>query len=101
MSGGRTNDCESVGSDAVKNILFEAFSQYDKDGSGEIDYDEMQRLLRDLNWPCDQIETNRMLSALDGDNNGSISFEEFMRWYDTIDDVYGINCSSCPHKRSI
>lgn len=50
------------------------------DGSGYIDAGELKQIFRDLHWPADKKSIRAMLHKLDGDDNGSVSFEEFCRW---------------------
>ncbi|KAJ2773363.1 hypothetical protein IWQ56_001023 [Coemansia nantahalensis] len=56
----------------------EAFSLFDKDGSGTITSDELRELLKSLGHrPSDQ-ELSDMINEVDMDGNGEIDFDEFV-----------------------
>lgn len=66
--------------DARTSILGRAFSQYDLDKSGTIDRNEMRLLLADLGWADDNDSVNRIFCILDEDDEGSLTYEQFMKW---------------------
>lgn len=61
----------------------QAFNQFDADGSGAIDKDELQMLSQRLGHPLSDEELNRALVDLDLNKDGVIDFDEFCRWYFT------------------
>eukprot|EP01061_Rhynchopus_euleeides_P018889 TRINITY_DN3112_c0_g1_i10.p1 TRINITY_DN3112_c0_g1~~TRINITY_DN3112_c0_g1_i10.p1 ORF type:complete len:1789 (+),score=650.62 TRINITY_DN3112_c0_g1_i10:673-5367(+) len=62
----------------------DAFRAIDKDGGGELDKDEVRRLLTKLNGepPTDE-ELDRVFSEMDKDGGGTVSLEEFLHYADT------------------
>jgi Ca2+-binding EF-hand superfamily protein len=54
---------------------------YDKDCSGTIERKEFNNLCCDLGQDFDEEELDEAFSALDEDESGKISFEEFMKWW--------------------
>jgi hypothetical protein len=61
----------------------EAFRQFDEDGSGAIDKDELQQLSKQLGHPLSEEELATALDDLDLNKDGVIDFDEFCRWYFT------------------
>ncbi|KAL8142077.1 hypothetical protein V2J09_015109 [Rumex salicifolius] len=57
--------------------LREAFSVYDIDGNGSISADELMHIMRSLGDICTMGDCRRMISGVDADGDGTISFEEF------------------------
>lgn len=66
--------------DARTCILGRAFSRYDLDKSGTIDRNEMRLLLADLGWADDDNSVNRIFRILDEEDEGSLTYEQFMKW---------------------
>ncbi|KAL3663042.1 hypothetical protein V7S43_011983 [Phytophthora oleae] len=60
--------------------VFAAFNRYDRDGSGELDYNEFRNLMRDYGV-SDDGEIDALIDEIDDDGSGSISYEEFVRLY--------------------
>jgi hypothetical protein len=58
-----------------------AFSKFDKDGSGAIDKQELQALMKDLGSELDEEHLNIALKDLDTNKDGVVDFSEFKRWY--------------------
>ena len=56
-----------------KEKLKQAFKMFDKDGSGTISREEIKEALGNL----DEDMADKMISEVDQDNDGEISFEEF------------------------
>jgi len=56
-----------------KEVLWAAFRVFDKDGSGEIDRDELKEVLQDNNVK----RIDAIIKEVDLDGDGKISFEEF------------------------
>jgi len=58
-----------------KEVLWAAFRQFDKDGDGQIDKDELKEMLNQ-NEDCEAI-AKIMIKEVDVDGDGKLSFEEF------------------------
>uniref|UniRef100_A0A7S4D6L6 EF-hand domain-containing protein n=2 Tax=Heterosigma akashiwo TaxID=2829 RepID=A0A7S4D6L6_HETAK len=54
------------------------FNKYDKDRSGSIDKQELSNLIRDMNDSVKPDLLEQLFSAFDADNDGQISFDEFV-----------------------
>lgn len=59
--------------------LRDSFKQYDINGDGQIDKVELGAILHDLKVEDSANEVDRIMSKLDSDGNGSISFGEFLK----------------------
>ena len=70
MAGVRTRHWEDDGDPFYRERLFQVFSKIDKDHDGSITRDELRQYCED-----DQLED--AITALDINQDGSISFEEF------------------------
>ena len=59
------------------------FSEYDKDRSGEIEFDEFKALVRDKGWiyALTDAELQLAWARIDADGGGSISYEELQEWW--------------------
>ena len=57
------------------------FDKFDKDGSGEIDKDELAAMSAELGQPLDEEQLATALKDLDMNGDGVIDFSEFARWY--------------------
>uniref|UniRef100_K3X1F8 EF-hand domain-containing protein n=1 Tax=Globisporangium ultimum (strain ATCC 200006 / CBS 805.95 / DAOM BR144) TaxID=431595 RepID=K3X1F8_GLOUD len=53
-----------------------AFSEYDEDGSGELDYDEFSRFMKRYGIVKDE-DISSLIKKLDVDDSGAIDYEEF------------------------
>eukprot|EP01061_Rhynchopus_euleeides_P018893 TRINITY_DN3112_c0_g1_i6.p1 TRINITY_DN3112_c0_g1~~TRINITY_DN3112_c0_g1_i6.p1 ORF type:complete len:1793 (+),score=658.70 TRINITY_DN3112_c0_g1_i6:673-5379(+) len=60
----------------------DAFRAIDKDGGGELDKDEVRRLLTKLNGgvPPTEVELDRVFAEMDKDGGGTVSLEEFLQY---------------------
>lgn len=56
----------------------EAFSMFDKDGSGSISKSELGIVLSNLGTRCTSTELDEMMDEVDQDGNGEIDFSEFV-----------------------
>ena len=63
--------------------MLDIFTSFDKDGSGQMDADEMGDLLAELGcgWLArDRAELEFLVRTMDLDNSGEIDFDEFWEW---------------------
>ncbi|KAE9215057.1 hypothetical protein PF005_g9585 [Phytophthora fragariae] len=63
------------------NVALVAFNKYDRDGSGELEYEEFRRLIHESGVKDDK-EIDALIEEIDEDGSGSISFNEFARVYE-------------------
>ena len=56
----------------------EAFDLFDEDGSGEIDVEEFENLMKTLGYNYTDIELKEMIEQIDIDGSGEIDFAEFI-----------------------
>ncbi|CAM8883871.1 unnamed protein product [Rhodiola kirilowii] len=68
---------KDVDSDEILESLRGAFSVFDIDGNGSISAEELHKVLKGLGEQCSVTECKRMISGVDSDGDGLISFEEF------------------------
>lgn len=61
--------------------LKELFAKFDADGSGYITTDELGDVLNNAGKPATEDELKKMLTELDTDSDGSISFAEFVELF--------------------
>ena len=64
-------------SDDAAEELKKFFDEFDADGSGEIDSNELAELIRKLGLQRTDTEIEKMLLAVDDDGSGEINFDEF------------------------
>ena len=57
---------------------FQAFDIFDKDGSGSIDYNELEHLMRIFRKNITSDEIKKMIDSTGQSDTGEISFEEFV-----------------------
>ncbi|OQR82042.1 hypothetical protein THRCLA_23254 [Thraustotheca clavata] len=67
--------------DLETQAIAEAFDAFDTDGSGVIDFDELQLLTSELGIPMPEKELREGFAAIDIDGNGGINFDEFCTWW--------------------
>ena len=63
--------------DADKKSLRKAFAKFDGDGSGAIDPDEFELMLKVFGFGCSADEVSRLLEKYDKDHSGGIELGEF------------------------
>ena len=68
---------KDIDSDEVLENLKDAFSVFDIDKSGTISAEELQNVLQSLGEESSLAECKKMISGVDSDGDGMISFEEF------------------------
>ena len=57
------------------------FDSFDKDGSGDMDADELHLLLRQLGYLCSPDEAVRILTHMDANGDGRLDRHEFLNWW--------------------
>jgi hypothetical protein len=55
-----------------------SFRKYDKDGSGDIDLDELSQLLHDVGIKLPEADVDDMMSIVDTDGGGTVGLSEFI-----------------------
>lgn len=65
----------------ISGNVEETFNKLDKDGNGVLDTSEIAELLRELGLPDSEESVGKVMSEVDTDGDGSVSFEEFTVWY--------------------
>ncbi|KAI7978920.1 putative calcium-binding protein CML25 [Camellia lanceoleosa] len=68
---------KDIDSDEVLENLKEAFSVFDIDKNGSISAEELMNVLQSLGEECSIGECRKMISGVDCDGDGTISFDEF------------------------
>ncbi|KAK4409722.1 putative calcium-binding protein CML25 [Sesamum angolense] len=68
---------KDVDYDEVLQNLKDAFQVFDIDKNGSISAEELQDVLQNLGEECTLAECRKMISGVDTDGNGAISFDEF------------------------
>ncbi|KAL0396703.1 UNVERIFIED_CONTAM: putative calcium-binding protein CML25 [Sesamum calycinum] len=68
---------KDVDYDEVLQNLKDAFQVFDIDKNGSISAEELQDVLQNLGEECTLAECRKMISGVDMDGNGAISFDEF------------------------
>jgi calcium-binding protein CML len=68
---------KGVDSDEALENLKDAFSVYDIDGNGVISAEELLKVMRSLGDECSLAECKKMISGVDRNGDGMISFDEF------------------------
>jgi hypothetical protein len=72
----------------LQKLVKKAFDKYDVDGSGALDYDELNLLINDmcfhLNLPeLGMREMNKILDTVDESGDGEVQFEELLEHVET------------------
>ena len=67
------------------------FDRFDADGSGTIDIDEMERLVREYVPALDKRESRLLFASIDIDGEGGIEWGEFSDLFFGIDEVISRN----------
>lgn len=67
----------------VKSMIERAFEAIDVDGSGELNKEELTRLLKTMGEECGDDEMDKVMAKFDPDSSGSVTFAEFRDgWHD-------------------
>jgi Ca2+-binding EF-hand superfamily protein len=67
--------------DSQDAALRQKFNSFDSNGSGAIDADEFQRLVRSLGVALSDEYLHTAFLAIDVNGNGRIDFGEFRTWW--------------------
>jgi len=76
------------------------FRKFDANNSGEIDMRELGLVVKSLGLNMGAEEINNAMIDLDKDSNGSISFQEFWDWFQTVS-VVRVGSSQTPMKSAM
>lgn len=68
-------------SQADINEIGSVFDMYDEDGSGEIDREELRKVMVSLGLSVSGDEFDAMFAVLDRNSDGVVSRNEFIRWH--------------------
>jgi Ca2+-binding EF-hand superfamily protein len=68
------------------NLLVQAFNFFDRDGSGTITKEELLAVLRIDNPDITEEIVEYMIQEVDLNNDGTVSFDEFIKMMKVIDD---------------
>ena len=80
----------------------EVFKKYDKDGGGTISPDEFAELCYDMGKTFDDEQEKKLVvSLLDSDGDGEVSFREFFRWWKSHKDKFFVTSYSEDVKAAI
>ncbi|KAJ3122665.1 hypothetical protein HK100_011893 [Physocladia obscura] len=69
------------------------FDRYDNDGSGSISISEFRNLCYDMGYFLTDKELALDIKLLDADGNGTLSYDEFIRWWKKDDRFLGLQLS--------
>ena len=61
------------------------WKKVDTDGSGELDWDELKQVFRQMGREMTDVEMDKALSEIDKDGGGEVDFDEFKKWWDKQD----------------
>jgi hypothetical protein len=64
--------------------LYSVFIKYDADHSGELDNDEMYKILNELGVNISRRVCGKMLKDMDTDQTGTVDMEEFVQFFDRV-----------------
>ena len=65
-------------SDQAEEELVTVFKRFDKDGDGEINYQDLKTMLNELGYTCDNHEAQDMIFFFDNNDDQTINFQEFV-----------------------
>jgi hypothetical protein len=60
------------------------FDEFDTDGGGCVDAKEIRSILTTIGLHPSKIELERMIAAVDDENNGEVEFDEFLHLWEDI-----------------
>ena len=80
--------------DEFREVVKIAFDKYDEDGSGTMEIDELEQMLKhELREPVPPEDLQAAIQEMDKDGNGVVDFEEFLDWF-TSDNVRNRNANA-------
>jgi Ca2+-binding EF-hand superfamily protein len=62
----------------MSNEIRVVFDSFDTDGNGLLDKDELKNAFKDFKGGLTDKEVDTLIAEADTDNNGQVSFEEFV-----------------------
>ena len=62
-----------------KDEIREAFSVFDKDGTGFLSKEKVKELIEELGIPLEEIEMKQMMESFRFNNEGKINVEQFVK----------------------
>mmetsp|Transcript_12594 Transcript_12594/g.19166 ORF Transcript_12594/g.19166 Transcript_12594/m.19166 type:complete len:546 (+) Transcript_12594:112-1749(+) len=62
----------------LNDVLHESFLKYDTNGNGDLDRREIRMFFRDFHESIEESEIDKLFDTYDTDNNGAITYEEFI-----------------------
>jgi len=68
-------------SDPMRILIMRAWMTADSNTDGQLDYDEVQRLLKTLNLSLAKSRIKALYTQFDADASGFLEFNEFMKFY--------------------
>lgn len=78
MNGGNDNDGDSEETHRLESHLLNIFQLADHDNSGNLSYEELEVVFQSVNIHMSQFQLQVLLSEMDANNDGSVSYEEFI-----------------------
>jgi hypothetical protein len=78
-ASGEPSSAGPKGNEVLYAQIRAAFQRHDVNGSGQLDYQELQKVLQELGMASDSHEAGRLVSAFDHSGDGLLSLDEFTR----------------------
>ena len=78
MNSGDVNNPDSDEGHRLESHLMNIFQLADNDNSGSLSYDELEIVFQSVNIHMSQFQLQVLLSEMDANNDGSVSYEEFI-----------------------
>jgi hypothetical protein len=69
--------------DFTTQQVIDLFREFDLDGNGAIDAEEMTFMMERLGKPSDEVSVRDMMLSMDEDGGGDVDLEEFISWWQT------------------
>lgn len=69
---------------ADDKAIVATFASFDRDGSGEIDKNELQLVAKELGVPMTDTELDEAMLQMDADGSGEVDLPEFTKWYKSL-----------------
>ena len=77
-----TQEAKDTRLNEFRDVVKIAFDKYDEDGSGTMEIDELEQMLRhELREPVAPEDLQEAITEMDADGNGVVDFEEFLDWF--------------------